>query len=370
VLTVDYLGALVASVIFPSILLPRLGIHQTSLAFGALNALVALLGTALFPLPREVAFRLRASGAIVLVGLGFTGLWLSDLVEASEQQYFGAPIVHVSQSPYQRVVVTRSPRTTRLFLNGNLQFSSDDEYRYHEALVHPAVAALGHAPRRALVLGGGDGLAARELLRYPELERIDLVDLDPEMTRLFRDHELGRSLNGGSLADPRVVVHNEDAFVWLDRDRGEAYELCVVDFPDPSGYAVGKLYTDAFYGMLRERVGMQGVVVVQATSPGYARKTFWTIVTTIESAGFSTQPYHAYVPSFGDWGFVLAGGPRLRRPERLAIATDTLRFLDDRVLATLFEMPRDRARVEAPVSRLNDQKLVPIYTEEWGEWAR
>jgi spermidine synthase len=370
VLTVDYLGALVASVIFPSILLPRLGIHQTSLAFGALNALVAMLGTALFPLPREVVFRLRASGAIVLVGLGFTGLWLSDLVEASEQQYFGAPIVHVSQSPYQRVVVTRSPRTTRLFLNGNLQFSSDDEYRYHEALVHPAVAALGHAPRRALVLGGGDGLAARELLRYPELERIDLVDLDPEMTRLFRDHELGRSLNGGALADPRVVVHNEDAFVWLDRDRGEAYELCVVDFPDPSGYAVGKLYTDAFYGMLRERVGMQGVVVVQATSPGYARKTFWTIVTTIESAGFSTQPYHAYVPSFGDWGFVLAGGPRLRRPERLAIATDSLRFLDDRVLATLFEMPRDRARVEAPVSRLNDQKLVPIYTEEWGEWAR
>jgi spermidine synthase len=370
VLTVDYIGALVGSVLFPSVLLPRLGIHQTSLVFGALNAIVAITGTMLFPLPPGVAFRLRALGAVVLVALGFVGLWLGDLVAASEQHYFGSPIVHVSQSPYQRVVLTRSTHSTRLFLNGNLQFSSEDEYRYHEALVHPAVAALGHAPKRALVLGGGDGLAVRELLRYPELEHVDLVDLDPEMTRLFRDHELGRGLNGGSLTSPKVTVHNDDAFVWLDRDRSEAYELCIVDFPDPSSYAVGKLYTDAFYAMLRERVAMQGIVVVQATSPGYARRTFWTIVTTMESAGFATAPYHAYVPSFGDWGFVLAGRPGLTPPTKLAIAESELRFLGDATLPGLFTFPKDQARVDAPTSRLNDQKLVPIYTAEWGEWAR
>src|SRR5690606_17626913 len=133
------------------------------------------------------------------------------LVRSAEAYYFGAPIVHVSQSPYQRVVITQSTRSTRLFLNGNLQFSSDDEYRYHEALVHPAVAALGRAPRRALVLGGGDGLAVRELLRYEGVERIDLVDLDAAVTDLFRDLPLAARLNGGSLSDPRVHVVNDDA---------------------------------------------------------------------------------------------------------------------------------------------------------------
>ncbi len=370
VLTFDYIGALVASVLFPALLLPKLGIHQTSLLFGALNAVVALIGTVLFPLPRAVAFRLRVSGFLVLAALSFVGLWLSDVVKASETHFFGAPILYVSQSPYQRVVITRSPRSTRLFLNGNLQFSSDDEYRYHEALVHPAIAALGREPRRVLVLGGGDGLAVRELLRYPTVERIDLVDLDQAVTDLFRDHALGRELNGGALGDKRVVVHNQDAFRWLDESKEPAYDLAVVDFPDPSNYSVGKLYTDAFYSLLRERIGVRGLAVVQATSPGYARKTYWTIVTTIEAGGFAARPYHAYVPSFGDWGFVLAGGPGLKDPESLRLPADQLRFLDDEVLRDLFRFPKDLERVEAPVNRLNDQKLVAIYTSEWGEWSR
>lgn len=370
VLAFDYVGALVGSVLFPALLLPKLGIHQTSLFFGALNAVVAFAGTMLFPLPRQVAFRLRASAVLILVALGFVGLWLGDVIKATEQHFFGAPIVYVSQSPYQRVVITRSARTTRLFLNGNLQFSSDDEYRYHEALVHPAVAALGRGPRRALILGGGDGLAARELLRYPEVERIDLIDLDRAVTDLFRDHELGRSLNGDSLWDSRVSIHNEDAFRWLDESKDLAYDLAIVDFPDPSNYAVGKLYTDSFYRLLRERLGVRGVCVVQATSPGYARKTFWSIVATMEEGGFKTLPFHAYVPSFGDWGFVLGGGPGMVVPAHLEMDAARLKFLDDEVLGELFRFPKDRDRVDAPINRLNDQKLVPLYTSEWGEWSR
>jgi spermidine synthase len=291
-------------------------------------------------------------------------------VRASEQSYFGSPIVYTAQSPYQRVVMTRSARTTRLFLNGNLQFSSDDEHRYHEALVHPAVAALGAPPRRVLVLGGGDGLAVRELLRYPEIERITLVDLDRAVTDLFRDHELGRELNGGSLADPRVEIHNADAFLFLEASK-ESFDLAIVDFPDPGNYAVGKLYTDSFYLSLRERLGVRGLAVVQATSPAFARNTYWSIIATIESAGFRTVPYHAYVPSFGDWGFVLAGGPGLGQPKRLALSSEALRFLDEATLAQLFVFPKDSARPEGTViSRLNDQRLVPLYTTEWGDWAR
>ncbi len=370
VLAFDYVGALVGSVLFPALLLPKLGIHQTSLLFGALNAVVAFIGTLLFPLPRPVAFRLRASALLVLTALAFVGLWLGDVIKATEQHFFGAPIVYVSQSPYQRVVITRSPRTTRLFLNGNLQFSSDDEYRYHEALVHPPIAALGSPPRRALVLGGGDGLAVRELLRYPELERVDLVDLDGAVTDLFSKHHLGRELNGDALLDSRVSIHNTDAFRWLDESKELAYDLAIVDFPDPSNYAVGKLYTDSFYLMLREHLSVRGVAVVQATSPGYARKTFWSIVATMEEAGFKTRPYHAYVPSFGDWGFVLAGGPGLEAPKKLEVPAERLRYLDDTLLPELFHFAKDRDRVEAPINRLNDQKLVALYTSEWGEWSR
>ncbi|MBK8941483.1 MAG: polyamine aminopropyltransferase [Polyangiaceae bacterium] len=370
VLTLDYIGALVASVLFPAVFLPRLGIHQTSLFFGGLNAVVALIGTFLFPLPSATKLRLRVMAGLVLGCLAFVGVWLGSLIKSSETIYFGAPIVYVAQSPYQRIVVTQTPKTTRLFLNGNLQFSSDDEYRYHEALVHPAVAAYGRGPVRALVLGGGDGLAVRELLRYPSIERIDLIDLDSAMTDLFRDHPLGTGINGGSLKDPRVHITNEDAFRFLDEADTLSYDVAIVDFPDPGNYSVGKLYTDAFYTLLRQRLGVRGVAAIQATSPGFARRSFWSIVATIESAGFSAEPYHAYVPSFGEWGFVLAGGPSLQRPERLVVPEGSLRFLDDRALVDAFRFPKDISRVEGPINRLNEQKLVPLYTTEWGELGR
>ncbi|MEZ4298080.1 MAG: polyamine aminopropyltransferase, partial [Polyangiaceae bacterium] len=282
---------------------------------------------------------------------------------------FGAPIVYSVQTPYQRVVVTQSPRQSRLFLNGQLQFSSDDEYRYHEVLVHPAVAALGRDPKSALVLGGGDGLAVRELLRYPSIETVVLVDLDPAVTDAFRKLPLARALNGGSLDDPRVTIRNMDAYKFLE-EPGPAFDLALVDFPDPGNYAVGKLYTESFYRLLRERVGVRGVAVVQATSPQYARESFWCVVTTIEAAGFSAAPFHAYVPSFGEWGFVLAGAEGVAAPTSLRVDPSGLRYLDASVLPSLFAFPKDIGRIEAPVNRLNDQALVAIYTREWAVWTR
>jgi spermidine synthase len=369
VLTLDYVGALVASILFPSLLLPRLGIHQTSIFFGLLNAFVALVATFLFPLERPTALRLRAQAIVVGGVLAAAFGMVSRFVDRSETLYFGAPIVYSAQSPYQRVVITRTPRTTRLFLNGNLQFSSDDEVRYHEVLVHPAVAALGRDPRRVLVLGGGDGLAVRELLRYPSVERVVLVDLDRAVTDAFRTLPLALELNGGSLNDKRVEIHNEDAFKFLEEAR-EAFDLAIVDFPDPSNYAVGKLYTDAFYNLLRERLSFRGVAVVQATSPQYARESFWSIVRTVEAAGFSTAPLHVYVPSFGEWGFVLAGGEALAAPSSLRVDPASLRWLEPAGLPELFRFPRDIGRVDAPVNRLNDQKLVAIYAREWGIFTR
>jgi spermidine synthase len=369
VLTVDYVGALFASLLFPSLLLPRLGIHQTSLFFGLLNAVVAFIATFLFPLERAVTLRLRAQCVLVGGVLALSFGLVSRFVDRAETVYFGAPIIYAAQSPYQRVVITRSPRTTRLFLNGNLQFSSDDEQRYHEVLVHPAIAALGRDPRTVLVLGGGDGLAVRELLRYPSVERIVLVDLDAAVTDAFRTLPVALELNGGSLNDARVSIHNEDAFKFLEEAR-EAFDLAIVDFPDPSNYAVGKLYTDAFYQLLRERLSFRGVAVVQATSPQYARESFWSIARTIEAAGFSTAPLHVYVPSFGDWGFIIAGGEELTAPGSLRIDAQKLRWLEPSGIPELFRFPRDIGKVDGPVNRLNDQKLVAIYSREWGVLTR
>jgi spermidine synthase len=262
------------------------------------------------------------------------------------------------------VVVTKWKDDLRLFLNSHLQFSSRDEYRYHEALVHPGLASIPGA-RRALVLGGGDGLAVRELLKYPNLESITLVDLDPEMTRLFTEHSLLAPLNGYSFRAPRVKVINDDAFVWLDKNDA-MFDFVVVDFPDPTNFSLGKLYTTAFYRLLKKHVSAGGLTVVQSTSPMFARQSFWCIAETLKQAGFQTWPYHVYVPSFGEWGFVLAG-ERWSPPSSLVPG---LRFLTVSQVPQLFDFPTDMQRVNAEVNRLNDQVLVRYYEQEWKDIAR
>ena len=315
VLTFDYIGALVGSLLFPLFLVPRLGLVRTSLVFGILNAAVGLWSTWLLrPLIEGRIFGLRAR-SIVAIAILAAGLSQADrLTSLAEEELFADPIVYAQTTHYQRIVITRGRAGFQLFLNGNLQFSSADEYRYHEALVHPAMALAGE-PRQVLVLGGGDGLAVREILKHPSVEHVTLVDLDPDMTRLsVRFPPLGE-LNRHSFSDPRLTVVNEDAMIWLDRPRGEKpFDVAIVDFPDPSTFALGKLYTTRFYRLLRAALAPGATVAVQCTSPLFARQSYWCIVRTIEAAGFNVRPYHAAVPSFGVWGFALRG--RIRSSSR------------------------------------------------------
>ena len=232
-----------------------------------------------------------------------------------------------------------------------------DEYRYHEALVHPVLSAH-RAPREVLILGGGDGLAAREVLRDPRVGHLTLVDLDPEMTRLFSRHEMLSRLNGHSLTDARTTVVNADAFRWLE-DHAQAFDVVIVDLPDPSNYAIGKLFTTAFYRLLRRRLSP---VSVQATSPLFARTTFWTVVATMDAAGFKTVPYHAYVPSFGEWGFVIGATAPYKVPTRFPAG---LRYLTPEIARGLFDFPADMSRVPAEANRLDTQILVQQYEREW-----
>jgi len=215
-----------------------------------------------------------------------------------------------------------------------------------------------------LVLGGGDGLAVREILKYPAVESVTLVDLDPEMTRLFATHPLLTKLNDGSLTSPKVHVINADAFVWLDQNT-DVFDFAVVDFPDPNNYGVGKLYTSAFYRALERHVSRGGMFVVQSTSPLFARQSFWSIVETLKRAGLKTYPYHVYVPSFGEWGFTLASSADTPRYAPPASLPERLRFLAPADLAQIFTFPRDMQPVAVEPNRLNDQVLVRYYEREF-----
>lgn len=366
VLTFDYIGALVASLMFPIFLVPTLGLVRTSLVFGILNALVGLWGTSLLrPILTGSVSGLRIRAAIV-ISLLVAGLFNADsLTSLAENSMFASPIVHTQTTRYQRIVVTQNRTGFQLYLNGNLQFSSADEYRYHEALVHPAAAA---APGLAnvLVLGGGDGLALRELLKYPSVERVTLVDIDPEMTDLSESFPPLAKLNGGALNDARVTVVNDDAMIWLE-SVNERFDLVLIDFPDPNSFSLGKLYTTRFYQLLSERIGPDAKVCIQCTSPLLSRRAYWCIVRTMEAAGFRVRPFHAAVPSFGDWGFALASPSEFESPERLrAEVRGGLRFLNDDTLSAMFQLPEDLAPVDVEINRLDNQALVRYYEDDVG----
>ncbi|HEX8667132.1 MAG TPA: polyamine aminopropyltransferase [Allosphingosinicella sp.] len=361
VLTFDYVGALLGSLLFPLLLMPRLGLVRTGFLFGIFNAAVAL--ALIFTLRRGrhlFAEKALAAGILVLLAAGFAGS--ERLQRWAETETYQEPVLYAESSPFQRIVLTRRGDDLRLFLNGNLQFSSRDEYRYHEALVQPALGRV-RRPERVLILGGGDGLAAREVLRHPQVRQLTLVDLDPAVTQLFSRSPMLRALNRNSLTDPRTLVINQDAFRWARGARG-TYDVVIVDFPDPVDYSVGKLYTDAFFREMRRLMAPGGIAVVQSTSPYVAPRSFWSVAATLGAAELSTRAYHVYVPSFGEWGFILAA------PGSIPTDVHVLpgRFLDAATERRLFDFPPDMAQRAAPVNRLDDQALVRIFDEEWSRY--
>lgn len=353
----DYVGALVGGLVFPFALLPALGQIRGALAVGAVNAVagtVVVLWMFLADLSRRARALAVAATLAVLAVLGSVATVVAPFQVAARQALYAAPVVAAVRTPYQDIVLTQSVPVrgepdVRLYLNGDLQFASKDEKRYHEALVHPALAA---SRRRVLVLGGGDGLAAREVLRYPDVDELTEVELDPEMIRLARTDPRLRRLNASALADPRMHVVLADAFSWLRHAPAGGYDAVLVDMPDPDAVATAKLYSVEFYSLVARMLAPGGRMVVQAGSPSAARGVYWCIDASITAAGLRTVPYHVTVPSFGgDWGFVLAG---VERPElALAPTGPALSTLDRPSLATAAVFPPNLARVAAEPSTLD-----------------
>jgi spermidine synthase len=360
VLTFDYLGALAASLIFPILLVPRLGLVRSAMLFGLINVAVALWTTYIFANQLASTRIIRGMCVLVLLGLTVGIAQAKKITATAEDNIYADEIIFARDTRYQHLVLTRFKDDIRLFLNSHLQFSSRDEYRYHEALIHPGLASIP-TPRRVLVLGGGDGLAVREILKYPQIESITLVDLDPEMTKIFSSHTMLTQLNQNSLLSPKLHVINADAFPWIDSNT-DSFDFIVIDFPDPTNYSLGKLYTTAFYRAVARHLSAQGVIVVQSTSPMFARDSFWCIANTLKQAGLKTYPYHVYVPSFGEWGFVLASQHDYAPPTSLPSG---LRFIDVKGIPALFQFPPDMAPLAIPANQLNDQVLVRLYDQDW-----
>ncbi|HEY6225554.1 MAG TPA: polyamine aminopropyltransferase [Verrucomicrobiae bacterium] len=363
VFTFDYIGALLASLLFPLVLAPHLGLMRTSFLFGAMNVIVALIAIHLLRSEIHYLRLLRGAAFLILLALG-AGFFASErLMAMAETATYEDPVIFATSSPYQRIVLSKRGPDLRLHLNGNLQFSSRDEYRYHEAFIHPVLSTKPNC-RHVLVLGGGDGMAVREILKYPQIESVVLVDLDATMTRLFSTEPILLKLNENSLLSPKVRVINDDAFTWL-KTNTQLFDVVCADFPDPSNFSLGKLYTTAFYSLVRDAMDPDGIVVVQSTSPYVARKSFWCIDRTLKAVGLQTTAYHVYVPSFGEWGFIAASKNKFIANGPLPSG---LKFLNPQTMAAMFEFPNDMATLPTEPNRLNNQILVRYFEEEWAHY--
>jgi len=341
ILSMDYVGSLGGALVFTYFLLTRFSLAKITFILGMVNVAVALIGFLLFIrlIPRK---KLMGSFCLLAVAALVMGFFKAeDWTRYSEQRYYRDPIVLSKTTRYQHLVLTKRDQRLQLFINGHLQFSSNDERIYHEMLIHPAMSIVRERSR-VLILGGGDGLALREILKYPTVESVTLVDIDPEMVRLAGEYPDLVRLNDGALLDNRITVINSKAFIPGDlveftqtsdrpsqmfsrklhkvadvkvftvdaeryvRETEGLFDAVFIDLPDPDMLELAKLYSVDFYAALRERLKPHGVIAVQSTSPYYAKETFLCIGKSLAGAGFSCLPYHDNVPSFGEWGWFIA----------------------------------------------------------------
>jgi spermidine synthase len=366
VLSIDYFGALIATLVFPFLLLPWLGIFKTSLTFGLINLSIALsllwyFSSQISTAPKRM---LKRAFMFVLVVLISIMIFSQKLNKAWNGHVYEDTIVHSEQSKYQQVVVTRHKNDVRLYLNGGLQFSSIDEYRYHEVLVHPLMRRVDKA-EHILLLGGGDGLAVRELLKYDDVKSITVIDLDPAIAKLARENHYLTALNAHAFEDPRVAVYHQDGMVFLS-DTQRRFDAVLIDLPDPKTISLARLYSKQFYLMAKKRLKPNGVLITQATSPFFAKSAFWSIHNTLQSSGFDTLPLKVNVPSFGEWGFVLAckGKCSIKRENELI---DT-RFYNGLAEPLLTWFTPDLKQTGELVSTLDKPNVLYYYLNGWRYW--
>ncbi|SNU07925.1 spermidine synthase [Lachnospiraceae bacterium] len=368
----DYIGGLIGSVAFPLLLMPKLGFFATSFMAGTFNLICACL--IVFKYHKRIrGEKVYKVLTVVLMLIMIFGMVVSENIgRFIENGLYRDMVIMSEQTQYQKIVVTRHKDDVRLYIDGNVQFSSVDEYRYHEALVHIPMSITG-SRSEVLILGGGDGMAARELLKYPDT-KITMVDLDSEMTRICSEDKVISELNQNALKSDRLTIINMDAYEYLEKCN-KKYGVVIVDLPDPNNEALAKLYSNVFYRMCKNVLDDKGVLNIQSTSPYYATKSFWSVTKTLESEGFTVAPYHLQVPAFGDWGFNMAvkqDNDYISNPNKIVIdeSIDT-KYLSKDNIPALFtfgkdEKPKEGEEVE--VNQLTKPVMIQYYNEAVRNW--
>lgn len=368
VLSLDYVGALIGSVAFPLFLLPFLGLFRASFVIGFFNAGVALFNVAVFSALLRFPRRYAAL-AILTCAILISVLITNERITAfAEGQLYADRIIFSEQTPYQKIVLTKEAGNNRhrLYLDGHIQFAESDEYRYHEALVHPVLSVPG-SRKEVLILGGGDGMAIREILKYQDVDHITLVDIDPAITRICSTLAPITRLNQNALQNPKVIIHNKDAFAFLRQSKG-TFDRVIIDLPDPHNEALSKLYSVEFYTLLARRLAPNGLAVSQSTSPLMTTETFWAVGETMHSAGMSVLRYQVNVPSFsGDWGFTLAGRPDFL-PTSFAIPENKTRFLTSKLMEAATVFAKDEQVQSSLTNSIFEPKLYLTYNREAARW--
>lgn len=364
VLTFDYLGALIATLLFPFFLIPFVGVFKTSFIFGLINIGVGVLNLYFFRDELKLKSKriLWFSFSVITLVLALMLLVSNKLLKNWNDVLYSSNVNYYTQSNYQNIVLTKNPDEFRLYLDGIIQFSSRDEYRYHETLVHLPMC-MAQQPKQVLILGGGEGLAAREVLKHEAVEKITIVDLDPVLTELSSTHPEFVKLNEGVLKNSKVEIVNSDAFVFLSTT-DKRFDVVIADLPEPTNESLARLYTDFFYKTLKSKLNSNGIFITQAGSTILTPKAFWCNNTTLKAAGFQhTLPLHTNIPSFGDWGFLMASdAPLSFNEEKLPKG---LRFVDKNAFLFMNYFPKDLQPIATEVNNIDRLPILSYYLEEW-----
>lgn len=371
VLENDYYGSLLGGLFFAFVGLPIIGLTYTPLLLGGINLIVAVF--LFFYLRKEIGkktiqqLQITVYTVILIWGLGVATA--SPIITYGEQIKYRDKVVFSKQTRYQKIVMTQWKNNHWLYINGNQQLSTVDEVMYHEPLVHP-IMQLAKKPQNILVLGGGDGCAVREILKYPSVKQIHLIDLDKEMTRLGQNNSILNQLNQNSLNHPKVKITNQDAFTYL-QELIPQYDIIIIDLPDPRSIALNRLYSKEFYHICKRLLRPNGLMITQAGSPYFASEAYQCIDNTLKSCGFNTLRMHNQIITMGQWGWILAGkNPKFDlRKNFLKIKLNQIKtkWITQDALSGIISFGKDifGEKIE-DINQIHDPKLYQYYLK--GSW--
>ncbi|WP_422089687.1 polyamine aminopropyltransferase [Tenacibaculum ovolyticum] len=369
ILEKDYFGSLIGGLFFAFVGLPYLGLTYTPFVLGLLNLGVSYY---LFKVLKEYISvaaikKLQVSYILVLI-LIIAGLYFAEpIVRFGEQVKYKDKIVYSQQTKYQKIVVTKWKEWYSLYINGNQQLSSFDEFMYHEPMVHLPMKLTG-THENILILGGGDGCLAREVFKYKDVKKVTLVDLDQNMIDLGKDYSVFKELNKNAMNNPKLTTVTRDAFNFLE-ETNERYDIIFIDLPDPNNVDLNKLYTKEFYKLCKLKLKENGVFITQAGSPYYATKAFYCIDKTLKASGFKTIPMHNQVLTLGEWGWVMATkkNVNLDRIKSVEFSSLNLKWLTNKAVPHLLSFGKPLVDTTGiKVNTIFSPKLYTYYRQ--GNW--